>query len=152
MESSANPFKGIHPGLVLDRELKKRKIKKGQFALSIQEYPQLLGEITKGRRKMNVPLSLKIEKTLGLAEGYLMQLQVYFDIKIHKEKLELQYQPDISKFRPALFWETDIHKINWIRQKAAVLQRISERGNDIEQQEIANFYKQEEVQKLISNG
>ena len=152
MEASANPFKGIHPGLVLDRELKKRKIKKGQFALSIQEYPQLLGEITKGRRKMNVPLSLKIEKTLGLAEGYLMQLQVYFDIKIHKEKLELQYQPDISKFRPALFWETDIHKINWIRQKAAVLQRISERGNDIEQQEIANFYKQEEVQKLISNG
>lgn len=35
-------YKGIHPGVVLDRELKKRSIKQRPFALSINEHPKLL--------------------------------------------------------------------------------------------------------------
>lgn len=74
-------LKGIHPGLVLERELKKRKLAKGPFALSINEYPQTLGTITKGKRDMNTPLALKIERSLGMEEGFFMILQVYHDIK-----------------------------------------------------------------------
>ncbi len=33
-------YKGIHPGIILDRELKKRSLKQRPFALSINEHPQ----------------------------------------------------------------------------------------------------------------
>ena len=40
-------IKGVHPGFVLERLLKEKKIKKGQLALSIMEYPQTITTITK---------------------------------------------------------------------------------------------------------
>ena len=61
-----NLIKGIHPGIILERELRKRGLSKRSFALSINEYPQLLGDITKGKRKINPSLSIRIGKALGL--------------------------------------------------------------------------------------
>jgi plasmid maintenance system antidote protein VapI len=63
--------KGIHPGLILERELKKRKLSKGQFALSISEYPQTLSAIISGKRGMNIGLAMRIEEALGMEEGFL---------------------------------------------------------------------------------
>ena len=74
MKKKLNIIKGIHPGIFLEHELKKRKLAKSRFALSVNEYPQTLVSITKGKRSMNTPLALKIENALGLDEGYLMVL------------------------------------------------------------------------------
>jgi len=139
MKGNMNIIKGIHPGLFLERELKKRKLAKGKFALGLGEYPQTLTAITKGKRNMNTALSLKIEKQLGIDEGYFMTLQVFYDIKQQKKK-ELQDHPDLSLLRPVLFWDTDIKKIDWQKQMNAVLQRVFERGNETEKQEIIRFY------------
>ena len=144
-------IKGIHPGVYLARELQKRKLAKGRFALSVNEYPQTLGDITKGKRKMNVSLALKIERALGLEEGFLMILQTYYDIKQVKMKLADKLKPIISVFRPALFWDTSINKINWLAQKEAILKRVMERGNELEKKEIIRFYNSPELQNLLPN-
>ena len=92
--------KGIHPGFILERELKQRGLRKGQFALSLQEFPQTLVSITKGKRRMNISLALKIETALGFEEGYFMILQVFYDIeeekKKQKEKIPLQEPQQLS--------------------------------------------------------
>lgn len=62
-------YKGIHPGIILEREFKKRGLQQRPFALSIGEHPQTLNAITKGKRKLNTALALKIEEKLGLEEG-----------------------------------------------------------------------------------
>jgi len=85
-----NTIKGIHPGRIVDRELRKRNLTKGKFALSLNEYPQTFGSILLGNRKMNVPLSLKIEKEFGFEEGFLMMLQMYFDIGEFKRQSRLE--------------------------------------------------------------
>ncbi|MCU0408935.1 MAG: plasmid maintenance system antidote protein [Bacteroidales bacterium] len=139
MEKSLEILKGIHPGLILDRELRKRKLAKGRFAISVEEYPQTLGSIIKGRRKMNTELALRIENALGFEEGFLMMLQVYHDIKVHKGALR-KSRPDLTRLRPVLFWDTDIEKIDWERQKNAVIERVFERGNEAEKNEIIRFY------------
>ncbi len=139
MNSSISILKGVHPGIVLERELKRRKLSKGRFAISIQEFPQTLVSITKGKRRMNTGLSLKIEKALQLEEGFLMLLQVYHDIAIEKKKLQTT-TPDLSKLRAALFWDTRLDKIDWEKQKNAVIKRVNERGNQQEKEEINRFY------------
>ena len=111
MENSITIIKGIHPGFVLDRALKERQIPKGKFAISLNEFPQTIVTISKGKRRMNINLALKIEHALDLNEGYLMTLQVFYDIK--EEKKKLSKSPDLSKLRTALFWDTKIDQIDW---------------------------------------
>lgn len=151
MKSSTDILKGIHPGIVLERELKKRGLGKGPFALSIQEFPQTISAITKGKRGMNTPLALRIENALGIEEGYFMTLQIYYEIKEEKRKQEKYFKPDLSLLRPALFWDTDIKKIDWKRQKRAVIERVWERGNDQEKAEMNRLYGQEEIENILKS-
>jgi len=149
MNRSITIAKGIHPGLFLERELKRRKIAKGRFALRIQEYPQTLTAITKGTRGMNAALALKIEKELGLDEGDLMVLQAYYEIEREKKKQQ-KLQPDLAKFRRALFWDTSFEKIDWQKHKQSVIKRVFERGNEEEKAEITRFYGSEAIKEILS--
>ncbi|HMQ63166.1 MAG TPA: hypothetical protein PKE06_20955 [Flavilitoribacter sp.] len=149
MDQLIKIIKGIHPGFMLERELKRRKLRKGPFALSIHEFPQTLSAITKGKRNMNTALALKIEKALGLEEGYFMILQVYYDIEREKQKQNTTH-PDFSKLRPALFWETKMKTIDWTKQKKAVIERVFERGNDIEKEEITRFYGMKTIAEILN--
>lgn len=148
MNATLDIIKGVHPGIILERELKQRKLRKGQFALSINEFPQTLGSITKGKRKMNIPLALKIEQALHIEEGYFMILQIYYDIEEEKRK-KTTYHPNLSMLRPVLFWDTKMEKINWEKQKRAVIKRIFERGNEIEKNEITRFYGRESIDEVL---
>lgn len=148
MKSNLELLKGIHPGLVLERELEKRHLRKGVFALSLQEYPQTLTAITKGKRGMNVSLALKIEKALGLEEGYFMILQVYYDIEEEKRK-QNKARTDLPQLRPVLFWDTKMDSIDWEKQKKAIIKRVFERGNEMEKNEIIRFYGAETVGKIL---
>ena len=140
-------IKGVHPGLILARELKQRKISKGQFALSLHEYPSTLVSITKGKRNMNTHLALKIEHTLGMEEGYFMILQVYYEIE--KEKNKLNTKPDLTKLRRVLFWDTAFENINWEKHKNSIIKRVFERGNDDEKKEIIKFYGQHSIDLVL---
>ncbi|MFV5699164.1 HigA family addiction module antitoxin [Flavobacterium sp. ZT3R17] len=139
-------IKGIHPGKIVERELKKRNINQRQFALSLGAHPQTLGAIIKGNRRMNVDLSLKMEEKLELEEGFLMTLQVFYDIK--EAKKDSTYKPDLSKLRKGTFWDTTFDKIDWKQNKVAVVKRVFSRGTEIEQEEIIRFYGKEEVDRI----
>jgi plasmid maintenance system antidote protein VapI len=149
MNSTISIIKGIHPGLILERELKNRKLPKGTFAHTIHEFPQTITAITKGKRRMNPALSLKIEQALGLEEGYFMVLQAYFDIAQEKKKVSENYHPDLSTFRAVVFWDTDMRHIDWDKHKLSVINRVFERGNEQEIQEIIRFYGKDLVLKHL---
>lgn len=149
MKSNLQLLKGIHPGFVLERELEKRHLRKGVFALSLQEYPQTLTAITKGKRGMNTSLALKIEEALGLEEGYFMILQVYYDIEQEKKK-QIKSRTDLPQLRPVLFWDTKIDTIDWEKQKKAIIKRVFERGNEMEKKEIIRFYGAKTVDAILN--
>ena len=148
MNNMIEILKGVHPGKFLQREFGIRKIKSGQFAESIGEYPQTLSAIIRGRRAMNTPLSLRIEKALGLEEGLLMTLQIYYDIAEEKHKEAKVDSPDLLKFRSALFWDTKVEAINFLEHRRFVINRVLERGNEEEVCEIIRFYGRDVI---ISN-
>ncbi|MFV8357812.1 helix-turn-helix transcriptional regulator [Flavobacterium sp. XS1P32] len=151
MNTLIEKYKGIHPGIILERLLNKKAISQRPFAISIGEHPQTINAITKGRRKLNVALALKIEEKLNLEEGSLAFLQTYFDIQEQKSKTK-QETPNLNLLRKVLFWDTDITKIDWQKQSAAVILRIFERGNDIEKEEIKRFYKSELIRFTLEQN
>jgi addiction module HigA family antidote len=149
MQFSIDKYKGLHPGMILERELKKRKLKKAPFALSLQEYPQTLNEITKGRRGITPALSLKIDQALEFEEGTMLILQAYYELE--KEKLKTEPLPNLSLLRKALFWDTAIETINWRKQSKAIIKRVFERGNEVEKNEIIRFYGEKKIKEAIGS-
>jgi addiction module HigA family antidote len=149
MDSKIDIIKGVHPGFILERELKKRGMTKGRFALSINEYPQLITSITKGKRRMNPTLSLKIEKALDMEEGFYMVLQAYYDIEQAKKELSKDYHPDLSLFNPIIFWDTKMENIDWDKHKNGVIRRVFERGSEQEIKEVIRFYGKDTVAKAV---
>ena len=149
MNTNISVIKGVHPGIILDRELKKRRLSKKQFAESIHEFPQTLGAITKGKRRVNPSLSVRLGEKLGIDESYFMILQTYYDIEQEKRKQRKDLHPDLSKIRAVVFWDTDMDKIDWIKYKPSVIKRVFERGNEQEKQEIIRFYGKADVSKVL---
>lgn len=149
MDWSWGKYKGIHPGIVLERELKKRALKKRPFALAIGEFPQTITAITKGKRKVTIEQGLKIDHFLGLEEGTMAMLQTWYDIK--QAKHAIQETPNINNLRKSLFWDTDIRNIDWQKQAPAVIERVYERGNAKEKQEILRFYGEQKVRLVLRN-
>ncbi|WP_374362360.1 transcriptional regulator [Cloacibacterium sp.] len=149
MNSNLIKYKGIHPGIIIERELKKRSLKKRTFALALGEYPQILNDITKGKRNIPISLALKIEKELELEEGTIVLLQSYYDIE--REKKKLQILPNLSILRKSLFWDTNINQIDWNKQYKAVINRIFERGNEEEKKEIERFYGNRKVRTVLNS-
>ena len=148
MKTDIEILKGIHPGKYLERKLEENKLNKRQFAFSVHEHPQTLGSIIHGKRRMNVELSLQIEEKLNIEQGFLMTLQVFYDIKqVLKNKSE---KPNLTKFNKALFWDTDFENIDWELQKKAVINRVFTRGNEEEKEEIIRFYGIEVVNKMMN--
>lgn len=152
MNTNISIIKGIHPGIILDRELKKRKLSKKQFAKSIDEFPQTLGAIAKGKRRINPSLSLRIGEKLGIDESYFMILQTYYDIEQEKRKQQKGHHPDLSKIRPVVFWDTNIDEMDWMKYKPSIIKRVFERGNEQEKQEIVRFYGNDYVSRTLERS
>lgn len=99
---------------------------------------------------MNPALAIKVEKALGLEEGYFLILQAFHDIEQEKLRQRLSRgKPNLSKLRRGLFWDTDINQINWVHQRRAVIERILERGNEGDKAEIRRFYGDAEVDEIV---
>ena len=145
-------YKGIHPGPVIDRELRKRHLSQRPFALSLPEHPQSFNAVLKGKRNLTTSLALKVERALGLEEGALLMLQMFYDIQQEKRKEALQHYPDLTLLRRGLFWDTDINTIDWNRYGRAVIERVFERGDEAEKKEITRFYGLEKVKEVLGKG
>lgn len=94
------------------------------------EYPQTINSISNGRRNINAELSIKLGKAFDADECYFMQLQAFYEVERAKAaSIGNVKMPDVSKFRSALFWDTEIHRIDevcvsvfsWFRKFSSVV-------------------------------
>ena len=142
-------IKGIHPGIILRREIKKRGLKNKDLALLINEHPQTISAILKAKRGINPNLSIKLGQNLDVEPDYFMLLQASYDTKQANSGYINKPTPNINKIRKILFWDTDFSKIDWIKNRNAIIKRIFERGNKTEIYEIISFYGYELVKSEL---
>lgn len=139
-------IKGIHPGLILKRELTRSNIKSSTLANAIDEHKQTISAILNQRRGINPSISIKLANHFNIEKDYFMLLQASYDVKIVASS-QPKRQPNLKNIRKVLFWDTTFDKIDWDRNKKAVIKRILERGNKTEINELISFYGK----KTISN-
>ncbi len=141
MRSRIDILKGIHPGKIIGRDLRKRNLSQRAFAASIGEHSQTLNAVIAGRRNLTTGMSLKIEQAFGYEDGFLLRLQAFTETATYKNRMASGSVSGVPAIRQSLFWDTDFNTIDWGRHKRAVIARVLERGNEAEKKEIARFYK-----------
>ncbi|RXP52914.1 addiction module antidote protein, HigA family [Lutibacter sp. HS1-25] len=137
-------IKGLHPGVILKRELSRQDMKSSELADAINEHKQTISAILNQRRGINPSISIKLAKHFNVEEDYFMLLQASYDVKIAANNLPKK-QPNLDKFRKIIFWDTTMDKIDWVKNKKAIIKRILERGNETEINEIISFYGKDAV-------
>jgi antitoxin HigA-1 len=148
MLPSIDIVKGIHPGLILERELKKRNIKKTLLSNKIKVSPGIITDITKQRRGISAALSVMLGKFFNFDESYFALLQAYFEIKTEKFKMT---KVKLDGIRPILFWDIKFDNLDFDKHKGFIVKRIFERGNGDEINKIIAFYGKEEIIKILNN-
>ena len=140
MRYSIENVKGMHPGALIKYELNRKKISQRKFAASINEHWQILNAVINEKRGISLGTALKVEKELGYDEGFLMILQVYYDIEKQKQKQIRSTLKGVPAIRRIIFWDTDFDSIDWAASKESVISRVLERGTEEEIAEIARYY------------
>lgn len=141
----------VPAGKILERILSQKKMSQRQLALSANEYPQRIGDLISGKRRFTLKSSFAIEKALSIdIDGFFYLLQTGHDIYIYREKQELLIHPDLSKFSKALFWDTKIELMNWIRGKEWIIQRVFSYGNRDEIKEVIKFYGTSTIKSVLN--
>lgn len=78
-------------------------------------------------------------------------LQAYYAIKAEQLKENIKQHPDLSLFHNALFWDTDMNKLDWKKQYKPIIRRIFERGDSREKQAILDFYGKGKVKEVVGS-
>lgn len=144
-----NSVKGVHPGAILKRELKKRKIKGIQLADAINEFPQTINAIINERRGINPKLSIKLGGFFGSEDDYFMLLQASYQVKKLTFDSPDSPHPLANKIRKSIFWDTKVERIDWHKNRQAVIQRVLERGNQSEIEALMEYYGLEVIREEI---
>ena len=146
-------IKGVHPGAILNREFEKRGIRKSAFAIKSGIYHGIITDITRLRRGINASLAIKLEEALGAEEGYFMVLQAYYKIRQQRIKEGARNKkPDLYLIRKSIFWDADPGKMDFSKRKRFIIERIFERGNDAEINEIIRFYGKEVCTEILKDS
>lgn len=141
-------IKGVHPGALLKRELKAKGMGSTELAQQISEHKQTISAILNERRGITPALSIKLASQFAVANDYFMMLQASYEVERTAARAHKAI-PDLSRFRKALFWDTDIHTFDWNKNRSAIIKRILERGNKKEIETMIAFYGREIVAKEI---
>lgn len=150
MKYKIDILKGLRPGVLLVRDIREHGMTKTELSKRTGIRYTRICEIISGKRKITLEQSLLLERELYYDEGFLMILQLYYEIKMFRQREGST--PDLSKLSPALFWDTKIGNIDWQQNRRVVIERVMTYGNETERNEITRFYGADEMARYAIPG
>ena len=137
-------------GAVLDRIRAKEHLTQRELA-SRSEIPyQRINDFIANRRRVSPEISLRLEKALGIDyQCFFYQIQTNYEIFLATSHLSELSQPDKSKYRKVLFWDTNFDTLDWQRNSKWIIQRVFEYGNKSEIEETIRFYGKRKITDVL---
>ena len=138
-------------GAVLQRIMTKEGISQSQLAERSGIVRQRICDYLANRRRVTVEASLNLEKALSISIcGFFYRIQANHDIYTCMQEQSKSYHPNLAAYRKALFWDTDMERLNWDKNKQWIIRRAFEYGNEEEIHETIRFYGKECVCEILA--
>ena len=84
-----------------------------------------------------------------IINAFFYQIQTNYEIFVATSRLSEQSQPDKSKYRGALFWDTNFDTLDWQGNSEWIIQRVFEYGNQSEIEETIRFYGKAKITDVL---
>lgn len=137
-------------GAVLNRIMTKEGISQSQLAERSGIVRQRICDYLANRRRITVEASLNLEKALQIGiSGFFYRIQANHDIYICMQEQAKSYRPNLKCYRRALFWDTDMDKLDWDNNRHWIIRRAFEYGNEEEILETIRFYGKDQVRSIL---
>ena len=138
-------------GAVLNRIMTKEGISQSQLAERSGIVRQRICDYLANRRRITVEASLNLERALQIGiSGFFYRIQANHDIYLCMQEQAKTSHPDLDRYRRALFWDTDMEKLDWDNNRHWIIRRTFEYGNEEEILETIRFYGKENVRNILS--
>lgn len=124
-------YSNIPAGAILDRIRQKRSLSQRKLAESAGLSPQSVNNYIHNRRKISPQVSTKLSKALNLSDKnyFTIAQQNHLDFTKNLGRRSAA-TPDLSKLRPAVFWDTRFDRIDRNNNRQWIFQRVFEYDND----------------------
>lgn len=139
MISVFDRYKGIPIGTIIKRDLKKRGISQIELSRSIGISYKTLNRIINNHRAIETAYAIKIERILNYEPSFLINLQNYI-IQRDKDQKSIILYGTAPAIRKCVFWDIDMNKLDWRKNKTFIINRVSQYGNPSEKSAINKFY------------
>ena len=143
-------IKGLHPGLLIKRELEKQGLGLEQWAAHVKLRIPTARAILQGKRLLSARLAARIEAFFGWESGLLSRLQDCWA----KEQDNAANQDTavlLCHIRRAVFWDADIKAIDMVKHRNAIIRRVLTRG-DADEIALVRSYFGLDIYESVSNS
>ena len=139
-------------GAVLQRIMNKEGISQSQLAERSGIVRQRICDYLANRRRVTVEASLNLEKALCIGiKGFFYRIQANHDIYTCLKEQAKSNRPNLDHYRKAVFWDTDIEKLDWEKNRQWIIRRVFEYGGEEEILETIRFYGKDVVKEILSD-
>ena len=139
-------------GAILDRIMAKEHLSQRELALRSEIPYQRINDFIANRRRISPENSLKLERVLGIEyQCFFYQIQTNHEIFLATMRFSEKLQPDMSKYRKTLFWDTDSSTLDWQRNSEWIIRRVFEYGNQSEIEETIRFYGRTKIVNVLQD-
>ena len=83
----------VHPGRVLEDELRERGIAQAALARHIGVLPRTINEICRGKRGLSAEMAVKLSMALGASPQFWLNLQKNWELSLVKRKTMKRIKP-----------------------------------------------------------
>ena len=77
----------LHPGSIIEMELNARAILRRDFAAAVNILPGHVSVLLKGKRNVDATMAIKLEQLLKIRAEYWLYIQMIYDLKIARHRL-----------------------------------------------------------------
>lgn len=143
----------VPAGAILDRIVRQQRRTKTEVGSAAQLIPQRLNDLIMGHRRFTPQNSIALENALGIEfAGFFYLLQANHDIYMEKQMAAKKATPNLQILTKTTFWDVDLSKIDWIKNKKWAIIRALEYGSAEEIREIDRFYGHDAIVEVYNNS
>ncbi len=135
----AENFYNSHPGRIILKVITRKGISQAALARLAECKPQELNAIIQCKRTVPLALGLRIERILDMEEGFFGKIQLQNSIASIKHQATKSEKATPS-IRSIVFWDIDMSKLDWIKNRDFIIKRVREYGNNYELSQINEYY------------
>ncbi|MDE5887882.1 MAG: hypothetical protein K2H46_09895 [Muribaculaceae bacterium] len=132
-------YKGIPIGLIIKKDLSRKKVSQKVLADSIGMSYYCLNRSLNNKRLIKEDEARLIDEYFKYEDRFTLNMQSYLYNK-NQSKEHGSFKNITPSVRSCVFWDIDVSSLDWVKYRDFIINRVLEYGNSEEYRSVMEYY------------